>query len=227
MSSFLLVISCQAYRHRQEQFKSRFSQLLGQPSLEWVVVEAQPSLEQPFLYDEDNHRLTVRTGDGYLDLPKKLFSAFMWLNHTRPSANMVKVDDDYGELPSQVSWLEHILKQPPGPTVHYTGLKWVDVPKAKRDITQTCLASYYLKGLAPGQAPLFPSSKGKRKPQNRLVSHDGRYQVVYSGGWYDGGSGYYLSAQALLTILRHYNGDPEQIKEIYEDKCWGDCLRLK
>lgn len=147
--------------------------------------------------------------------------AFKYVHITYPNMGIVKIDDDCNQSVSQIiNQLKTNLK-----ATIYTGNKLIDVPKAKRDIHNTCLSKYYLKY---HPVPLFinPTKQKKpRKPCSKLISHDGKYIVKYTGNWYDGGSGYSLSNGAIDLIVKKFAGDPDNIKDIYEDKLWSDVLR--
>lgn len=221
--NILIVTCCHMYKiTRQVNLQQNLiNPLLSKyPNTIYYFIVADPNQLQEFVVH--GNTLSVKTNDDYLGLPKKLFMAFKYVHLHFPKHGIVKIDDDCTQSINQII---SQLKADLTPII-YTGNKLVDVPKAKRDIHNTCLAKYYLKY---HPQPLFTTPKtnlrGKRNPCSKLVSHDGKYVVTYTGKWYDGGSGYSLSNVALQLIVQRFSGNPDNIKDIYEDKLWADVLR--
>ncbi len=204
MLTSVAIISCHRYESRREHLTTVLVPQLLAAGTPYFFVVADPFQSDEFKLTGD--LLSVKCGDDYLSLPKKLFMVFKYMRVQWPNHGLIKIDDDWKWPVARI----HELSSG-NPFVH--GHRVVDAPRARRAIGKSVLATYYRK-----YSDLALSVVG-----NKLQNSD--YLIEYTGPWYDGGSGYYMSPDALATIVDWHHGDVICVRDIYEDKYWIDVLR--
>ena len=89
----LLIMNCKLYKNKAIKQKQTWLKGLP-PFLKYFHVIGEEALPKPFLIDETNHILFVKTKDDYNSLPHKVIAAFMAMRETYQFKYVFKTDDD-------------------------------------------------------------------------------------------------------------------------------------
>jgi len=90
----LLIINCEKYREKAQLQKETWLKNLP-PFLSYYHVLGNPNISEPFIIDNKQKLLTVKSMDDYNSLPKKVIAAFQAIYETFPNVKYIfKTDDD-------------------------------------------------------------------------------------------------------------------------------------
>ena len=91
----LLIMNCEKYREKATFQKETWLKTLLPSYLTYYHVVGDINLTEPFVFDYQQNRLTVKTMDDYNSLPKKVIASFQAAYETFPNLKyLFKTDDD-------------------------------------------------------------------------------------------------------------------------------------
>jgi hypothetical protein len=89
----LLIMNCQMYRNKAIQQKNSWLQTLPD-YIAYYHVMGDPTLDSPFVFNNEERILWVKTQDDYISLPKKVIAALFAVRETVSFKYIFKTDDD-------------------------------------------------------------------------------------------------------------------------------------
>lgn len=94
VSFVLMILNCEKYMMKAQHQKETWLHPSCCPSMVYYHVRANPTLDQEFYFDDENHVLTVRGQDDYLSLPSKVMKAQQAILSRFTFDYLFKTDDD-------------------------------------------------------------------------------------------------------------------------------------
>lgn len=103
-----MILNCQKYFHKRNIQRSTWLQNFT--IMPFFHIVGDPTLQTDFLFDNENHVITVNTPDDYISLPKKTYMAIKAIREHYPDIQYIlKTDDDVTcHLPELLKNLEQI-----------------------------------------------------------------------------------------------------------------------
>jgi hypothetical protein len=89
----LLIMNCMRYREKAIQQKTGWLQGLPE-SVHYYHVIGNPNMSDPYVFDNEERLLWVKTADDYVSLPKKVIAALSAVRNTFKFKYVFKTDDD-------------------------------------------------------------------------------------------------------------------------------------
>jgi hypothetical protein len=89
----LLIMNCMRYREKAIQQKTGWLQGLPE-SVHYYHVIGNPNMSDPYVFDNEERILWVKTADDYVSLPKKVIAALSAVRNTFKFKYVFKTDDD-------------------------------------------------------------------------------------------------------------------------------------
>ena len=121
----LLILNCKKYSNKAEKQKETWLTKIPANILYFHVI-GDMELPKPFLFDNNEHILYVKTQDDYNSLPKKVIVAYTAILETYIFKYIFKTDDDQNLLQPYFFNIIINLLEKKTPQVHYGG-RIVDV----------------------------------------------------------------------------------------------------
>ena len=90
--NILLIMNCKKYAHKA--LKQKATWLRNFTNMPYFHVIGDPLIIPDFIFDDENHLLTVKTNDDYNSLPKKVVAAYDAIYKTYIFKYIFKTDDD-------------------------------------------------------------------------------------------------------------------------------------
>jgi Galactosyltransferase len=118
----LLIMNCMKYREKALTQKNGWLQYLPD-SITYYHVIGSPDLIEPYIYDNEERILWVKTADDYISLPKKVIASLVAVRETFKFKYIFKTDDD--QILQDPHFFERIIydiqRKPTKMKSHYGG----------------------------------------------------------------------------------------------------------
>ena len=123
----LLIMNCMRYREKALIQKDGWLKTLPE-EIKYYHVIGNPDLSEPYIFDEVERTLWVKTLDDYVSLPKKVIAALSAIRNTFKFKYIFKTDDDQiledAEFFNRI--IDELIRKPTKMKAHYGG-QLVDV----------------------------------------------------------------------------------------------------